>query len=79
MLTIRTAAHIRGARSLKGFRSCAVSTGVPNRRADVVRTLGAETGRESRQRRRRWLASEWGAHAGRAARSPRPPGEEIGR
>lgn len=79
MLTIRTAAQIRGARSLKGFRSCGVSTGVPNRRADLVRALWAETGRESRQCRRRWLASEWGAHVARAARSPRPRGEEIGR
>lgn len=32
MLTIGTAAQIRGARSLKGFRSCPTSTGAPVQR-----------------------------------------------
>jgi hypothetical protein len=32
MLTIRSAAQIRGTRSLKGFRSCPTSTGVPVQR-----------------------------------------------
>ncbi len=69
MLTIRTAAQIRGARSVKGFRSCAVSTGVPDRRGDIYRVLGAEASLENSKLRRRWLASQWGAHEARAARS----------
>ncbi len=82
MLTIRTAAQIRGARSLKGFRSCAVSTGVPDPRVDIYRVLGAETGLETSEHRRRWLAAQWGAHQAqlaRPARSRRPRGEEVGR
>ena len=68
MLTIRTAAQVRGARSVKGFRSGGVSTGVPNRRADIYRVLGAETGLANCELRRRWLASQWGAHQARVAR-----------
>ena len=69
MLTIRTAAQIRGARSLKGFRSCSVSTGVPDRRSDIYRVLGAETGLETSELHRQWLAAQWGAHQARPARS----------
>ncbi len=79
MLTIRTAAQIRGARCLKGFRSCAVSTGVSDRRADTSRGLRAETGLETRELRRRWLAAQWRAHQARTARSWRPRGEEVSR
>lgn len=79
MLTIRTAAHIRTARSLKGFRSCAVSTGVCDRRADVSRVVRAEAGLEASDLRRRWLASRWGAHEARAARSRWHRGGEIAR
>ncbi|MBI2219427.1 MAG: hypothetical protein HYU51_19280 [Candidatus Rokubacteria bacterium] len=79
MLTIRTAAHIRGARSLKGFRSCGVSTGVCDQRADVSRVFRAEAGLEASELRRRWLASRWEAHEARAARSRRHRGREITR
>lgn len=72
MLTIRTAAHIRGARSLKGFRSCAVSTGVSDRHVDVYRLVRAVATLDASERRREWLAWQWQAHRARAARPGRP-------
>ncbi len=65
MLAIRTAAHIRGARNVKGFRSCAASTGVPTPELDVDRTLRAEAGQSNSESRRRWLARQWQAHRAR--------------
>ena len=79
MLTIRTAAQIRGARSVKDFRSCSASTGVPARRGNMPRLLRAETGLENSEFRRRWLALQWAAHRARAASSWRPRGEDVGR
>ena len=72
MLTIRTAAQIRGARRVKGFRSCASSTGVPARLGDAQRLFRAETGLENSELRRLWLAVQWEAHRARAAKSGRP-------
>ena len=37
MLTVRTATQIRGARALKGFRSCPQATGVSMSHLDVER------------------------------------------
>jgi len=79
MLTIRTAAQIRGARSVKDFRSCAASTGVPARRGNMQRLLRAETGLENSEFRRLWLAAQWEAHQARASKSGRSGGGEIGR
>jgi hypothetical protein len=79
MLTIRTAAQLRGARSVKDFRSCAASTGVPARRGGMPRLFRAETDLEKSEFRRRWLAVQWEAHQARAATSGRPWGGEIGR
>ena len=69
MLMLRTSAQIRGARALKGFRSCAASTGVPGQRAEARRVVQAEAGRANSELRRRWLASHWGAHAARVQES----------
>jgi hypothetical protein len=68
MPTIRSAAQIRGARSLKSFRSCPASTGVPVWRADIYRLLRAEAGLANSELRRRWLAGHWDAHRVRARR-----------
>lgn len=65
MLTLRTAAQIRGARNLKGFRSCAASTGVPVQGAEARRVVQAEAGVAKSELRRRWLAGQWEAHAAR--------------
>ncbi len=62
MLTIRTAAQIRGAQHLKGFRSCAASTGVPLPRADSRRVAQAAASLVHREVRRRWVAQQWEAH-----------------
>ena len=69
MPMLRTSAQIRGARTLKGFRSCAASTGVPGQRAEARRVVQAEAGRANSELRRRWLASHWGAHAARVHES----------
>ena len=65
MLTIRTAAHIRGARCVKGFRSCPVSTGVPVPGFDSSRLERTEAYRCNHEWRRRWLARQWQAHQAR--------------
>ena len=62
MLTIRTAAHIRGAKSVKGFRSCPASTGVLVTELETNRLLRGEAGRCTHESRRRWLARQWEAH-----------------
>lgn len=69
MLMLRTADQLRGARNLRGFRACVVSTGVSLWRADIYRLLRAEAGLATREVRRRWLARQWGAHAARLAGS----------
>lgn len=79
MLTIRTVAQLRGPGTVKGFRSCVVSTGVPDVRADVHRLFRMETSRVTRERRRRWLASHWDAHKARTARSGGADAAESGR
>ncbi len=66
MLTIRTATHIRGVKSVKGFRSCPASTGVPMPELDMSRLLRAEGSRSNSESRRRWLARHWEAHQMRA-------------
>lgn len=71
VLTIRTAAHIRGARNVKSFRWCAVSTGVAIPRVDVARMLLAETNLVNTELRRRWLAARWEAHQARPVSSAR--------
>ena len=63
MLTIRTAAQIRGAHNLRSFRWCATSTGVPVRCAGVRRVVQAEAGLANSELRRQWLARQWKAHA----------------
>ena len=65
MLTIRTAAHIRQAKSVKGFRACPASTGVPVPELDTNRRLRGEAGRSGSESRRRWLAWQWEAHRAR--------------
>jgi hypothetical protein len=65
MLTIRTAAHIRGAQSVKGFRSCPASTGVVVPELETNRLGRGEAGRSSDELRRRWLARQWEAHQAR--------------
>ena len=65
MLTIRTAAHIRGAQSVKGFRSCPASTGVGLPEVETNRLRRDEAGRSSEEARRRWLARRWEAHRAR--------------
>ncbi len=65
MLTIKTAAHIRGARNVKGFRFCPASTGVPAPGFDINRLQRAEVGRLDSESRRRWLARQWEAHHAR--------------
>jgi hypothetical protein len=65
MLMLRTSDQIRGARILKGFRSCAASTGVPGRGAEARRAAQAEISLANRELRRRWLARQWKAHAAR--------------
>ena len=74
MLTIRTAAQIRGARALKGFRSCAASTGIPRRHAEADRVLRAGTGLATSELRRHWLARQWETHQtrGRASAQASP-------
>ena len=62
MLTIRTAAHVRGARTIKGFHSCHASTGVPLPHRETWRRLQAELARSHDDPRRRWLADAWHAH-----------------
>ena len=62
MLTIRTAAHIRGAQSVKGFRSCPASTGVGVPELETNRLRRGEAGRSIDESRRRWLARQWEAH-----------------
>ena len=42
MLTVRTATQIRGARALKGFRSCLQATGVSMSHLDVERIARGE-------------------------------------
>lgn len=79
MLTIRTSAQIRGVRNVKGFRWCAVSTGMAIPRVDVDRILRAETNLVKSELRRRWLASRWEAHQARTAGSARPEVGEMGR
>jgi len=69
MLTLRTSAQIRGARTLKGFRSCVASTGVPGQRAEARRVVQAEAGLANSRLRRRWLARQWEAHAARVHES----------
>lgn len=68
MLTIRSAAQIRGARGFKSFRSCPTSTGVPVGRANIYRLLRAEVGLAISELRRRWLAKRWDAHQTRVRR-----------
>ncbi len=68
MLTVRTAAQIRGARNLRSFRSCAASTGVSVWRADARRVVQAEARLANGEVRRRWLAGHWDAHRMRARR-----------
>jgi hypothetical protein len=67
VLTMRTAAQIRNARSVKGFRACAGSTGVFGPGLETSRLLRAELGRSNRELRRRWLARRWNAHQVRVA------------
>jgi len=62
MLTIRTAAHIRGAQSVKGFHSCPASTGVLVPEVETSRILRGEAGRSTHESRRRWLVECWEAH-----------------
>jgi len=81
MLTILTAIHIRGARSVKGFRACLVSTGVPASGQEASRLVRAELGRANRESRRRWLVRLWEAHRVRVrTRSgfQRPKGQGYG-
>lgn len=76
MVTIRTAAHIPGARHLRGFRSCPTSTGLSTARLDCDRKASAEAARANREARRAWLARGWrvywervcGRHVWRAVR-----------
>jgi hypothetical protein len=68
MLAIRTAAQIRGARNLRSFRSCAMSTGVSAWHADARRVVQAEARRAASEVRRLWLAGHWDAHQTRARR-----------
>lgn len=63
MLTIRTAAQIRGAHNLRSSRSCASSTGLPMQCVDVRRIVHAEAGLANSELRRQWLARQWKAHA----------------
>lgn len=62
MLTIRTAAHIRGSKNVKGFRSCHASTGVSGPDQEPQCQMRNEADRATRELRRRWLAQHWGAH-----------------
>ncbi len=62
MLTIRTAAHIHGANSLRGFHSCAASTGAPMPGLDTNRLLRCGRSRSTNEARRRWLVRQWEAH-----------------
>jgi len=68
MLTIRTVAQICGAHNLKGFRSCAASTGVPMRCADARRISQAAADLANSELRRQWLAGRWAAHQARVHR-----------
>ena len=63
MLTIRTAAQIRGAHNLRSLRSCASSTGLPMQCVDARRMVHAEAGLANRELHRRWRARQWKAHA----------------
>ncbi len=72
MLTIRTAAHIRGANNLRGFHSCPASTGAPMPGLDTSRLLRAELDCSTSEARRRWLAWQWEAHQMRARARYRP-------
>ena len=67
MLTMRTAAQIRNARSVKGFRACAGCTGVFGPGLETSRLLRAEIGRSNSELRRRWLVQRWNAHQVRVA------------
>jgi len=68
MLTIRTAGQIRWAQHLKGFRSCAASTGVPLAFSAARRVLQAEASLTNSELRRQWLARQWQAHQARVRR-----------
>ncbi len=68
MLTMRSAAQIRGVRNLRSFRRCAVSTGMSVWRADARRVVQAEARVANSEARLRWLAGHWDAHQMRTRR-----------
>lgn len=67
MLTQRGRAHIRSSRNIKGFRSCAHSTGGCAAHLDVARIAREGTRLAAREARRLWLIEQWQQHFNRVA------------
>lgn len=66
MLTLKSSAHIRRSRNIKGFRSCRHATGVSLAHLDRGRISLEEERLPLREARRRWLAKNWSEHPARS-------------
>lgn len=81
MLTLRTSDNVRTSRHVKGFRSCAHSTGATASDLDQGRVIHEETRRLQGQVRRAWLNRQWTGRFEHAAERLRvlPPSALSGR
>jgi hypothetical protein len=68
MLMLRSSAHIRGSRNLKGLHACHASTGAPLFRADMNRMSRENAALAIRELRCEWLARLWMNHIERCRR-----------
>lgn len=69
MLTLRDSSHINTMDNIKGFRSCATSTGVPMAHLEYRRFYRADLALAVRRVRREWLARLWSEHRERCRRA----------
>jgi hypothetical protein len=59
MLTLKSSFHIRTSQQIKGFRSCATSSGLPMRRVEAGRLYRGRIVLATRRQRRSWLEEQW--------------------
>jgi hypothetical protein len=64
MLTLKSSAHIRTGRNIKGLHACFPSTGLPLVQIDKGRIFFENAALSVRQMRRAWLARLWSRNLG---------------
>ena len=67
MLVLKTSAHIRAGRHIKGLNSCRHSTGIALSHLETLRLRREEARLARAEARRGWIIEQWNGHFRRAA------------